>query len=230
MNKLTITIDGPAGVGKSTVAKSLAKYLEIPYLNSGALYRAVAWKVSKQGVDSDDEDAIISLCKSTTFVLAVSDDCQAVAVDNTRLTRELWTSHITLMASKISRLPDVRSFLRPLQRKYGNDNGVIAEGRDMGTHVFTDAEIKVFLDASPSIRARRRFLELQHSDTAVSQEITAKELMERDNRDRTRHSAPLRPASDATIIDTTDLSAPQVVDTILALIKQKNHQTGHSTD
>tara|TARA_B100001971_G_C18231944_1_gene564496 strand:- start:550 stop:1281 length:732 start_codon:yes stop_codon:yes gene_type:complete len=228
MSALTITIDGPAGVGKSTLAKSLAKHLGTPYLNSGSLYRAVAWKVSKQGVNTDDEDAVLALCKTTNFLLSLQGDYQSVVVDGTRLTHELWTSHISLIASEISRLPTVRTFLRPIQRHCGNDKGIVAEGRDMGTHVFADAEIKVFLDASPTIRAQRRFLELQGHDAAVSHETAASELMERDTRDANRNSAPLRPASDATIIDTTDLSAIQVVDAILALIKQR--QIKHRSD
>ena len=221
MNPLTITIDGPAGVGKSTVAKSLAKCLGIPYLNSGALYRAVAWTVSKRGVKPDDEDAVLDLCQRTEFVLSGPDDYQCVVVDGTRLTHELWMPRVSLVASEISRLPGVRAFLRPIQRQYGNNKGVVAEGRDMGTHVFADAEIKVFLDASPPIRAQRRFGELRGRDATVSLETTARELMERDSRDTTRDAAPLRPSPDATMIDTTDLSASQVVDAILALIRQR---------
>ncbi len=221
MNPLTVTIDGPAGVGKSTVAKSLAKHLGIPYLNSGALYRAVAWKVSKHGVKPDDEDAVLDVCKRTKFVLSGPDDYQSVMVDGTRLTHELWTPHVSLIASEISSLPSVRAFLRPIQRQCGNNKGVVAEGRDMGTHVFADAEIKVFLDASPTVRAQRRFRELQGRDATVSWETTASDLMKRDDRDASRDAAPLRPSSDATIIDTTDLSASQVLDAILTLIRQR---------
>ncbi len=221
MNPLTVTIDGPAGVGKSTVARSLAAHLGIPYLNSGALYRALAWKVSKRGITPDDEEAVLDLCKQTEFVLSDPDNYQTVAVNGTRLTHELWTPHVSLIASEISRLPGVREFLRPIQRQCGHHRGVVAEGRDMGTHVFVDAEVKVFLDASPTIRTRRRFRELQSLDTAVSWERTASELMERDSRDTSRDAAPLRPSPDATMIDTSDLSASQVVDAILALISQR---------
>ena len=222
MNPLTVTIDGPAGVGKSTVAKSLAARLGISYLNSGALYRAVAWTVAKQGITPDDNDAVLALCKRTEFVLSRQGDEQSVMVNGTRLTHELGMSHVSLIASEISQLPGIREFLRPLQRQCATTKGVVAEGRDMGTHIFPDAEIKVFLDASPTLRARRRFGELQGSDATVSWEKTMSELTERDNRDITRDAAPLRPSPDATIIDTTELSASQVVDAILALIKQRH--------
>ncbi len=217
MNPITVTIDGPAGVGKSAVAKSLAAHLGVPYLNSGALYRAVAWTVSRQGTNPNDDDEVLALCRQTEFVL----DDQGVVVDGTRLTQELRMPHVTLIASKISQLPGVREFLRPLQRQFSAPTGVVAEGRDMGTHVFADAEIKIFLDASPNVRAQRRFRELQDCDAAVSWETTVTELTERDSRDTTRDTAPLRASLDATIIDTTELSASQVVDTILELIKQR---------
>lgn len=221
MSPLTVTIDGPAGVGKSTVAKTLAAHLAIPYLNSGALYRAVAWTVLKHGIMPDNADAVLDICQRTEFVFSGPHDDQAVVVDGTPLTHELRTPHVSLVASEISKLPGVRAFLQPLQRHYGQQNGVVAEGRDMGTHIFPDAEIKVFLDASPTVRAQRRFLELQERDTAVSLETTVNEMTERDHRDTTREAAPLQPSPDATMIDTTNLSASQVVDAILTLIRRR---------
>ena len=221
MKPLTVTIDGPAGVGKSTVSKSLAARLGIPYLNSGALYRAVAWTVSEQGITPDDEDAVLDLCKRTDFVLSGTEDYQSVVVDGTQLTHELWTPQVSLISSEISKLPAVRAFLRPIQRHCGDNRGVVAEGRDMGTHVFADAEVKVFLDASPTVRARRRFRDLQSRDMAVSWETTVSDLNNRDSSDTNRAAAPLRPSPDATIIDTTDLSASQVIDEILGLITQR---------
>ena len=221
MNPLIITIDGPAGAGKSTVAKSLAVHLGIPYLSSGELYRAVTWAACKHGVNPDNEKAILDLCKRTKFALFSQNGDQTVLVDGTPLADELRTPHVSMVASEISRHRRVRAFLKPIQRQYGASNGVVAEGRDMGTHVFVDAEIKIFLSASSTIRAQRRFRELQGQDASRSWEATTNELRERDNRDTTRDTAPLRPAPDATLIDTTALSAPQVVDAILEVIRQR---------
>ena len=225
MKPLTVTIDGPAGVGKSTVAKSLATHMQIPYLNSGALYRAVAWCVLESNLNTSDEDAIIALCTRTQFVLSGRvDDPSVVVGGGNQLTHQLWTSSASVVSSQISRFPRVRALLRPIQRRCANDKGVVAEGRDMGTHVFPDAEIKIFLDASPIIRAQRRFRELEGCDIAVSWDTAVNELIERDSRDITRTAAPLQPAPDAIIIDTSDLSASQVVDAILAHIHQRRAQ------
>jgi len=220
MQRLTITIDGPAGAGKSTVAQALANHLGLAYLNSGALYRAVAWTVSKNQVNPDDENAILSLCKKTKFLLSDNAGTQTVEVDGEALTNELRTPHISTIASKISPHPNVRAFLLPLQRNFGEKNGIVAEGRDMGTHVFVDADIKLFLTASPAIRAQRRFHEMQRAQVSISCEKIQTDLLERDTRDTTRSAAPLEAASDATIIDTTNLSESQVIDTILELIRE----------
>lgn len=220
MQRLTITIDGPAGVGKSTLARALAKHLGLAYLNSGALYRAVAWTVLKNHINPDDEVAVLSLCKKTHFVLSDKNKGQAVEVDGKLLTEELRDPYISTIASKVSPHPNVRAFLLPLQRSFGEGSGIVAEGRDMGTHVFLDADIKLFLTASPTVRAQRRFEEMQRAQISISHKKIQTDLLERDTRDITRNAAPLQAASDSMIIDTTNLSEPQVLDTIVKLIRE----------
>lgn len=217
--RLLITIDGPAGVGKSTVSQSLAKRLGYIYLDTGALYRALAWKIQQVKANPDDTDQVESVLTHTDISFLPQTDGIAIQVDGLTVEpRALRTSEISQLASTIAALPRVRAWLLPVQRKLGEACGVVAEGRDMGTRVFPEADVKFFLDADVAVRALRRHLELSQKGREQSLQSVQEEMTARDCRDRTREIAPLYPAEEATIIDTTHQSADQVVDQMMKVI------------
>ncbi len=211
-----ITIDGPAGAGKSTVAKLLATRLGYRYLDSGALYRALAWKVLKAGLDPADEPAIAPLLAGTAIALESSPDDARVLLDGRDVTQDIRSPDVSRAASAVSALPAVREWLIPLQRQIASAGGMVAEGRDMGTRIFPQADWKFFLQADLEVRARRRQDEFAKAGHAVKFEDTLKELNQRDSQDRSRNLAPLVPATDARLIDTTGLSVDQVLERLLA--------------
>jgi len=215
---IIVTIDGPAGSGKSTVSKALAGRLSYLYLDTGALYRAVAYLIGSKGVSVNDEQAVYDLLKSADIRLQKSGDGLQVYVDGEDVTGYLRAEGIGLMASKISALPLVREILLPIQRKAGAMGGIIAEGRDMGTVVFPDADVKFFLDASESERIQRRFKELSIRGDDIPHENIAKDMRQRDFQDRERKIAPLRPHEEAVIIDTSNMTIAEVVEAMLVII------------
>jgi cytidylate kinase len=216
--RLLITIDGPAGSGKSTVSRLLAKKLSYPYLDTGALYRAVAYQVMKEGISIADQAAIADLCSRSGIRLRRFDDALRVFVDAQDVTEKIRTEPIGLLASSLSAMPVVRSALLSIQRESGKNGGVIAEGRDMGTVVFPDADLKFFLDADAEERIRRRFKELIMRREKVDYSSLKKDLLFRDRQDRERAIAPLKVPEGAIIIDSTQLTVDEVVETMLALI------------
>jgi cytidylate kinase len=216
-----IAIDGPSGAGKSTLAKRLAKTLGYFYLDTGALYRALALKALRQGVDLTDDASMEKLARSTEIDLREIDGKLAVILDGRDVAAEIRTPAVSQMASKASALKSVRSRLLELQRAIGRRGSLVAEGRDIGTVIFPQAEVKVFLDASTRERARRRFEELSAAGQSVDFDETLRELEERDNRDRERDLAPLCRAEDAVLIDSSSFDAEQVATMVLDLVKKK---------
>ena len=218
-----MAIDGPAGAGKSTVAKAVAKRLGYRYMDTGAMYRALAWKVMRRGADPVDEGALEGILETTVVDLGAD---EAVMLDGRDVSGEIRTAEVGQMASRVSGIGIVRRRMADLQRSMGRSGCVVAEGRDMGTVVFPDAEVKIYLDASPETRAQRRFKELAGRDPALTLEQTLADVMRRDRRDKERAVAPLRKADDAVLIDSTRLSAAAVVAKILEEVNAKSNENG----
>jgi CMP/dCMP kinase len=208
MRRLIVAIDGPAGAGKSTVAGRLAAYFGLLNLETGAMYRAFALKAIERSIPTDDAASLEALAKETSIALEPTPYGNRVLLDGKDVTARLRDPAITQAASQVSVHPAIRSWMVDLQRKLGEEGGVVMEGRDIGTVVFPDADIKIFLDASPEARGERRY---EQSGKIAPPEAILQEIRERDRRDRNREQSPLRPAPDATIIDSTNLTLEEVV-------------------
>lgn len=221
---MIIAIDGPSGAGKSTLAKKLAKALDFTYLDTGAMYRALALKILRQGVDLADDMKLVPLVNSTAVDLRGDAAELQVLLDGINVAAEIRTPAVSQMASKASALKIVRDRMLELQRRLGRLGNVVAEGRDIGTVVFPDAQVKIFLSASAAERARRRFAELQAAGEAVDLEATLREIEERDKRDSERELAPLRKADDAVVIDSSTSTADEVAASVLAEIRMKQNE------
>ena len=221
---MIIAIDGPSGAGKSTLAKRLAKELEFVYLDTGAMYRALALKVLRQGIDLADDARLAELIGATEIDLKERRGKLEVLLDGDDVAAEIRTPEVSQMASKVSALRIVRARMLELQREMGRRGDVVAEGRDIGTVIFPEAEVKIFLDASVSERARRRYDELIASGRAVDLDQTLREIEERDRRDSERDVAPLRKAEDALMIDSSRVTADEVAAIVLAHIQEKLRQ------
>lgn len=218
---LVITIDGPAGAGKSTVAQKLAARLGLKYVDSGATYRAAALKVLQAGIDPNHGSAVAGLMEKTDVQVAAADGEPRVLVDGNDVTACLRTPEVTLAAAQVSRLPEVRAKLIQLQRAFARGRGVVMEGRDIGTVVFPQAQLKIFLKADVEERARRRLHQDARDGREATLERTAYEIGRRDQLDAERKISPLIPASDAVEIDSTYLLAEEVVEQILDLVRKR---------
>lgn len=217
--KLIIAIDGPAGAGKSTIASRLARKLGYINLESGAMYRALALKAIESDISFDDESALDKLAHNSRITLEPTVGGNRVLLDGRDVTQRVRDTDVSEAASRVSVHPKVRAWMVARQRELGSQGGVVMEGRDIGTKVFPDADVKVFLDADPVIREERR-MKQQHARGA-SVESMAAELRERDRRDRTRANSPLEPAHDAVVLDSTALSEDEVLEHVEALVQAK---------
>ena len=217
-----ITIDGPAGVGKSTVSKCLAGRLHYGYLDTGALYRALAWKVQQEQLEPSNLSHIESLLSRTSLQLIADQNGFSINIDGQSvIEKELRTPVISQLASSIAVLPIVREWLLPVQQAVGKAGGVVAEGRDMGTRVFPNADVKFFLEADVNVRARRRQQELVGKGQSVHLDTVRDEMVMRDTRDRTRALDPLRPAPEAIMIETSQKAIEDIVSHMMGMIADR---------
>ncbi|HEY9760817.1 MAG TPA: (d)CMP kinase [Oculatellaceae cyanobacterium] len=218
---LKIAIDGPAGAGKSTVAKRIADKLGYLYIDTGAMYRALTWLVIKNGIDINDEAGIIELVRTAKIVLKPGDKTSRqlarVFINGQEITKQIRTPEITKLTSSLSTIAAVRAYLVEQQRTMASDGGVVLDGRDIGTVVLPDANIKIFLTASPEVRAKRRYAELRAQGEEVNFDALLKEIIDRDNRDTHRTIAPLCMAEDAVLILSDNMQIDEVVSYIIGL-------------
>src|SRR5436309_3137474 len=215
MSPLIIAIDGPSGAGKGTVARAIARALDYRHVDSGAMYRAVGWKALREGVALDDEAAVGALAARARIVVGDG----VVSIDGSDVTRAIRTPEIDRAAAAVARLPRVRAVLVERQRALGAGGAIVMEGRDIGSVVFPDADVKIYLDAAPDERARRRAADPAHSGGPSTVADVATLLRTRDAIDRTRTASPLYAAKDAVVIDTTGKSVDEVVREVISVIR-----------
>lgn len=215
-----VAIDGPAGAGKSTIAKRVSKEMGYIYVDTGAMYRALAVHFIQNGLKPEDTEGIKEACRSAEVELRYEDGAQQVYLNGENVTGKLRTEEVSHMASVSSAIPEIRAHLLELQRDMARKNDVLMDGRDIGTHILPNADVKVYLTASVETRAKRRYLEYQDKGIACDLAEIEKDIAERDYRDMNRETAPLKQAEDAVLVDSSDMSIDEVVETIKALCKK----------
>ena len=216
-----IAIDGPAGAGKSTIARRVAKELSFIYVDTGAMYRAMALYLLRKEVNKDDTEQIGNICQDAEISIEYHNGELIVLLNDENVNSYLRTEEVGNMASVSSAVPRVREKLLSLQRKLARDMSVVMDGRDIGTTILPDADVKIYLTASSLTRAKRRYLELQEKGTICNLDEIQKDIEERDQRDMNREISPLRQAEDAVLVDSSDLTIQQVVDRILQIFRSK---------
>lgn len=222
MKSVQIAIDGPSGAGKSTMAKLLSKRLGFMYLDTGAMYRALALKAIRMNIDTKDREKVIELLPSLNIKISYKDGNQVILLDGEDVSEKIRTEQVSMGASDVSAIPEVREKLVKMQQEIASDNNVVMDGRDIGTHVLPNAQVKIFLTASVYERAKRRYNELKEKGllTKTYDELV-KEIETRDYNDSHRSVSPLRRADDAVLLDTSKLSIEETVDEIIKIIKMK---------
>jgi cytidylate kinase len=218
MKNINIAVDGPAGAGKSTVSKIIAENLGIIYLDTGAMYRAVAFKALENNIDPNDYNAVLKLLENTTIDIKYIDGVQHVMLDGADVSASIRRHNISQAASDISKIKEVRLMLVDIQRAIAQKNSVIMDGRDIGSFVLPNADYKFYITAIPEERAKRRLLDLREKGQDESFDEILKSILIRDENDKSREFAPLVKAEDAILIDTTNLTIEQVCDNILTII------------
>ena len=224
MKKIAIAIDGPSGAGKSSIAKALAKSLNIIYVDTGAIYRTVGLYVYRNGVESKDKEKIISMLPDISVKLAYIDGAQHIFLNGEDVSGLIRTETISRYASDVSAIPEVRAFLLSLQRDMAKETSVIMDGRDIGTVVLPDAEVKIFMTASAEVRARRRYKELIEKGESVVYEDILAAIITRDTNDSTRATAPLKAADDAVILDNSEINAEETLNRVIDIIRSKTQE------
>ena len=220
MKKIVVAIDGPAGAGKSTIAKLAAEKLGYAYIDTGAMYRSVAWKFLQTG-KAFDEDFISGLSKTMLIDFKPEAKINRVFVDGTEVTDAIRTPEVTAIVSRVAAIGAVREAMVDQQRRMGEAGGVLMDGRDIGTVVFPNAQLKIFLTASVEERARRRYAEMVAKGQQVDLQQLQADIAERDNQDSERAISPLRQAEDALLLDTSDMGISEVTDRILQLVQER---------
>jgi len=218
MKPIVIAIDGPSGAGKGTVSRTVAHVLGFRHVDTGAMYRAVGWKALYEGVPLDDETAVAAVADRAELVV----EGGFVSIDGHDVTHAIRTPEMDKTATSVARLPKVRESLVARQRALGEQGGVVMEGRDIGTVVFPNAELKIYLDASTEERARRRANDTAHTGSQAGEAAVAAAIKERDQSDTTRVASPLTVAKDAVLIDTTDMPIDEVVQRVLDLARERS--------
>lgn len=222
MSFQSIAIDGPAGAGKSTVARAAAKELNFLYVDTGAIYRTVALAVDRLGIDPGEGEAVARALPALKIRMDHGPSGeQRMFLGEEDVSKAIRENRVSALASKVSALPQVRAFLLDFQRQLARENNVIMDGRDIGTVVLPRAEVKVFLTAAPEARARRRLLELELRGQQADYETILKEIVQRDKQDRERAAAPLKQAEDAVLLDTTQLNLEQSVEALLKIVRAR---------
>jgi CMP/dCMP kinase len=214
-----IAIDGPAGAGKSTLAAHLARHFGFLNLETGAMYRALALKAIEHDLGFDEEDTLLALAEDSHITLEPQLEGNRVFLDGVDVSRRVREKDVTAAASQVSVHPRLRAWMVTQQRKLGERGGVVMEGRDIGTAVFPDAEVKIFLDADPEVRGNRRYRQGAPTENPVTEEAVIREMKERDTRDRNRAESPLRPAEDAVILDSTAMTLEQVLEAAEEIVR-----------
>ena len=220
MRNLIIAIDGPVGSGKSTLARHVADMLRYVYVDTGAMYRAIALKALRRGISLDSSDALVSLARDTHIDLRAEEGTQQVFLDGEDVTAAIRGPEVSQAASKVAVVGGVRHVLVAEQRRAGEQGGVVMEGRDIGSVVFPDADLKIFLTASPEVRAERRWREHQQKGDAIDLARTLEEIHERDRRDRERETSPLVRAADAVVVDSTAMEPEEVARLVVMLASE----------
>lgn len=220
-----IAIDGPAGAGKSTIAKAVAQKLGVVYVDTGAMYRAIGLGVVRRGVEASDVDGVESVLDELSVTIKHTEQGQQIYLNGENVSNLIRTPEISVAASKVAVIPSVRLKLVELQRALAKETDVIMDGRDIGTYVLPDAQLKIFLTASPEARAKRRYDELMEKGVETTFEDVYNDMVFRDKNDSGREFAPLKPAEDSVMVDTTDLTLEQSIDKILCLSKDMMDKT-----
>lgn len=215
---MIVTIDGPAGTGKTTIARCVADKLGYDYFDTGAMYRAVTYQILQNKLDLNNSDELKTLLENFSFEIRSANHEKRYFVGEEDVTETIRSPAVTNYVSEVSANPAIRQALVRVQREFGTRKKVVFEGRDMGTVVFPKADVKIFLTARPAVRAERRYLELKEKNALTTEEEVMKELLERDHFDSTREVSPLIQAEDAHLLDTSDLTLEQVIDRVMALI------------